>query len=284
METFFEQMMKFSLNVMVSGMETMAESMEEVRQKSEIPGEAENASGADDGYASAMDSVSRLAIVPFIEISKLPFTVFVKTISGATQEFQEQAAAAAGVFTEEEEQTVEEFDREIIPLNPQEAEQEAAAALTLDEEDKYQTTLWQIGRSGRKDFQGKWTSAFDYHLGTDIDEVNSPTIPHFISVPSGPKTIGTTERLNIHFTLERDYKSGELAFIYDRWGGEKDQIYIDDELLAPVSGAGRGMFKHVALSLKDISTGDHVISITTSGETEGHRVDYVKLIGIETSA
>ena len=70
-----------------------------------------------------------------------------------------------------------------------------------------------------------------------------------------------------------------MAFIYDRWGTEKDQVSVNNELLAPIGGAGKGMFKLVALSLKDIPNGDHVITMTTSGETEagGHRIDYLKL-------
>ena len=119
-------------------------------------------------------------------------------------------------------------------------------------------------------------------MGTDIDEINSPGIPHLITVQGRPRSKGATEKLNIHFTLDRDYPNGELAFIYDRWGAEKDQVFVDGELLAPISGAGKGKFKRVALSLKDVSDGDHVITITTSGETEagGHRLDYLKLATI----
>jgi hypothetical protein len=135
-------------------------------------------------------------------------------------------------------------------------------------------------------FPGKWTMAFDYHLGTDIDQINNPTAPLFITVQGGPKSIGATEKFNVHFTLDRDYTNGELAFIYDRWGAEKNQVSVNNELLTPIGGAGKGMFKHVALSLKDIPNGDHVITITTSGETEtgGHRIDYLKLSEIEKSA
>ena len=289
MGSFLEQMMKFSLNAMVSSMDTIAETMHEVQQKSETPDEAENTNGTDEADTSAFSSVSRLAIGPFIEISKLPITVIVNTISEAVQEIQGQAATGNVMHSEEvteNEEVTEDHDREIIPLNERDAALETEATLTEEAEESYQKTLWQIGRPGRNDFQGKWTTAFDYHVGTDIDEVNSPGIPHHITVQGGPKSKGATEKLNVHFTLDRDYPDGELSFIYDRWGAEKDQVFVDGELLAPIGGAGKGMFKHVALSLKDVPNGNHVITITTSGETEagGHRIDYLKLAEIEKSA
>jgi hypothetical protein len=282
MEKFFEQMLKVSLNVMANSMDTIVKTMQEVQQNTETPDEEENTGGPDEG-PSAFSSVSRLAIVPLYEMSKLPINVLVETISGATQEIQKQAGvgrAVHEVFVEEE---VEEHDREIIPLNVHEVELETEATVTEEDEESYNKTIWQIGRPGRNNFQGKWTTAFDYHLGTDIDEVNSPTVPHYITVQGAPKSKGATEMLNIHFTLEHDYSNGDLIFIYDRWGAEKDQVFVDNELLAPIAGAGKGMFKHVALSLKDVPTGAHVITITTSGETEarGHRVDYMKLCEIE---
>jgi len=284
MGDFLEQMMKFSLNVMVSGSENIAKAMQEVQHEAETPDEAEDTSETDEDFTSTFSSLSRLAIVPLFEMSKLPITVLVKTISEATQEIQEQTAAGYEGFSEEE--TAEDFDREIIPLSEREAALETEATLTEEAEESYQINLWQIGRSGRPDFKGKWTTAFDYHLGTDVDEINRPTVPHFITAQGGPKSRGATEKFNVHFTLDRDYTNGELAFIYDRWGTEKDQVFVDNELLAPIGGAGKGMFKHVALSLKDIPNGDHVITITTSGETEagGHRIDYLKLSEIEKSA
>ncbi len=277
MGDFLEQMMRFSLNVMVSGSENIAKAMQEFQQKSETPDEVEDTFETDEDFTSTFSSMSRLSIVPLFEMSKLPITVLVKTISEAAQEIQEQDVGRYEGFSEEE--TAEDFDREIIPLNKREAALETEATLTEEAGESYHKTLWQIGRSGRPDFKGKWTKAFDYHYGTDIDEINSPSVPHFITAQGGPKSIGATERFNVHFTLDRDYTNGQLAFIYDRWGTEKDQVFVDDELLAPIGGAGKGMFKHVVLSLKDIPNGDHVITITTSGETEagGHRIDYLKL-------
>jgi len=280
MEIFFEQMMKLSMNVMVSSIETVAKTMQEIQQKSEILDDAEDTDETDEGQPSAFSNMSRLAIIPFFEMSKLPINVFasmVKTISETRQEIQKQAATGNGVNSGEEN-----YDREIVSLNAQEAALETKAILTEEVEETSKKALWQVGRSGRSDFQGKWTAAFDYHVGTEIDAINSPGIPHFITVQGGLKSKGATEKINIHFGLDRDYPTGELVFIYDRWGAEKDQVLVDGELLAPISGAGKGKFKHVVLSLKDVSNGDHVITITTSGETEagGHRIDYLELAAI----
>lgn len=282
MGSFLEQMMKISLNAVVSGMETIAETMHGVQQKAEAPDEEEN---ADDPYTSAYNSVSRLAIVPLIEIAKLPITVIMKTISEASEGMQGHTDLGHEVPSGEEEEAAG-HDRAVVPLNARETALEAETMLSEEAEEMYQNTIWQIGRPGRSDFQGKWAATFDYRVGTDLDEVNSPGIPHHITVPEGPKSKGATEKLNIQFALDRDYAGGELAFIYDRWGAEKDQVFVDGELLAPVSGVGKGMFKHVALSLKEVSNGNHVITITTSGETEarGHRIDYLKLSEIEKSA
>lgn len=216
-------MMKFSLDAMVLGMESISKTLHEAPQKRETPGEMGHrkmGKGAPDTYG-----------------------------------------------------------REIIPLNREEVALSSLAVLTDEAEDKPTKTLWQIGRSGRSDFEGEWQATFGYYVGRDPDEINHPGIPHFITVPGGPRSKGGTEKLNIHFTLDRDYANGELVFAYDRWGAEKDQVLFDGELVAAVSGAGKGKLKHVALCLKNGSSGDHVLTITTLGGTGsvGHRIDYMKL-------
>jgi hypothetical protein len=274
---FLEQLMKLSIDVMVSSMETITKTMQEIQKKPDTPDETENSDGTDEGQTSSFNNVSRLTVESFLGIFKLPMDVLassVKTIVETTQEMQEQASA------DDSGEVDDDYDLEIVSLTAQEAALESKAILTAEVEEMSEKTLWQIGRSGRIEVQGKWTAAFDYHVGTDIDAINNPGIPHLITVQGGPKSKGATEKLNIHFALDRDYPDGQLAFIYDRWGAEKDQVLIDGELLAPISGPGTGKFKHVALSLKHVSNGDHVITITTSGETEtgGHRIDYLKLL------
>jgi hypothetical protein len=283
MGIFLEQMMKFSMNVMVSSMETIAKTMHEIQQKAESPDPVEDSEETDGGQPSSFGNVSRLAIVPFFEMSKLPITVFasvIKTISQTQQEIREHGAVGNAAHREEE---IENYNKEIVPLSTLETDLETKAIFIEEDEEVSKQTLWQIGRSGRSDFGEKWTAVFNYHVGADIDAIDSPSIPHLITVQGGRKSKGATEKLNIHFTLDRDYSNGELVFIYDRWGGEKDQVFVDEELLAPISGVGKGKFKHVVVSLNDISNGNHVITITTSGETTsgGHRIDYLKLVEIE---
>ena len=176
--------------------------------------------------------------------------------------------------------------REIIPLNREEAALNSLAVLTEEAEDGPVKILWQIGRSGRSDFQAEWQAAFDYTVGRDPDTINHPGIPHFISVPGGPRSQGGTGKLDIHFTLDRDYANGELVFTYDRWGAEKDHVLFDGELLAAVSGAGKGKFKHVALSLPIAPSGIHVLTLTTQGGagSVGHRIDYLKLAETQKTA
>ena len=286
MDVFLEKMLRLSMNVMVTSMETMAKTMHEIQQNSEKSDESEDIYGNDVGQSSAFGNVSKLAIMPFFEMSKIPMNVFasvVETISQAKTEIQPPDAPDDEINTEPEE---ENYDAEVVPLSEEETTQETKAILTEEIEETSQKALWQIGRSGRTELQSRWTATFDYHVGTDIDEINNPTIPHLIAVKGGPKSKGATEKLNIHFSLDRDYQNGELAFIYDRWGAEKDLVFVDDELLTPIAGAGKGRFKHVALSLNNVSTGDHIITITTSGETEAgeHRIDYIKLVEIENPA
>lgn len=282
MDMLLEKMLKLSMNVMVTSMETMAKTMHEIQKKSEVPNESEDIYGKDKDQFSTLNNVSKLAIMPFFEMSKIPMNVFasvVETISQAKQDIQKPDTTDEEMYVEPEE---ENYDKDIIPLSEQEKSLETKATLSEEKEETYSKTVWQIGRSGRMELQNRWTATFDYHVGTDIDEINNPTLPHLITVNGGPKSQGATEKLNIHFTLDRDYQNGALAFIYDRWGAEKDQVFVDDNLLAPIGGPGIGRFKHVALALPEISEGEHTIAITTSGETEAreHRIDYVKLATI----
>ena len=203
------------------------------------------------------------------------FASIMQTISQAEQDIQKQATT-----------DTENYDKEIVSLTMQESALETKFILTEKIEEISKNTLWQIGRSGRSDFQGQGTETFDYHVGMDKDAINSPDLPHIITVQGKPKSKGTTEKLNIHFTLDRNYLKGELAFIYDRWGAEKDQVLVDNKFLTPISGAGIGKLKHVVIGLSDISSGNHVITITTSGNTSAgkHRIDYLKLTTIKNTA
>ena len=275
-------MMKLPVNAMISGMNTITESMQEIQKKSQICRESEDSEETDEGRRSAFRKASRSAMMPYLEMLKLPRSVLLsslKSISETVQELRDRTASGNGARSGE---GGENGAWEPVALTSEEAALESEAVLTEDSARIPRTILWQIGRPGRSDFEGKWTEVFDYEVGTDLDAIHSPAIPHFITVKDGLKSRGATEMLNIHFVIERDYPEGELAFSYDRWGAEKDRVEVDGNLLAAIRGAGKGKFREVALSLPALFTGEHVIAITTSGETEsrGHRVDHFAIAAI----
>ncbi len=283
MGSFLEQMvklpvnmMKFPVNVMASSMETFTKTM------SNIPKSPVKGNGEDCGEADFIEQMSKLPVSMMV----LPVCIMVssmETMAKTMQEIRNGPATRDGTDSGE---TPENNDKGIFQLTSHESALEKIAVLTKRTEEISKKTLWQIGRAGRSDYHGQWKAVFDYHVGSDIDAINHPAIPHFVTVQGGLKFKGATEKINIHFALERNYSNAELAFLYDRWGGEKDEVFVDGELLAPISGAGRGKFKHVALLLNDLLNGKHVISITTSGEKNvgGHRIDCLKLATIEKSA
>ncbi|MFT4639614.1 MAG: hypothetical protein ACI8T1_002939 [Verrucomicrobiales bacterium] len=277
-------MMKLPVDVMVSSMESIIKTMHEIQVKSRMDHAAGDGGEPDDGKTRVVGDVFKHSIMPLLGMFNIPRNVFassMETISKSIKEINEEPAEI--VSDDDQEALVRSFDRCIVPLSLEETKLEKEAIAAESVKGCSRSMLWKIGRSGRIEFHRKWRATFDYRIGEDVDAINSPCIPNFITVRDGPKPSGSTQKLNIHFELERDYSNGELAFIYDRWGGEKDEVFIDGKLLAPVSGAGEGMFKHVELLLKDTSSGKHVISITASGDVDadGHRIDYFELVAFE---
>jgi len=275
-------MMKVPVNAMVTGMNTITESMQEIKKKSRSCRESEDSEETDEGRKSAFREASRSVMMPYLEMLKLPRNVLLsslKSISETGQELRGQIVSENGAMSGNE---CENSDWEPVDLTLEEVALETEAVLTEDSAESPRTILWQIGRSGRSDFEGKWTEVFDYEVGTDLDAINSPEIPHFVTVKGGPKRRGATEVLNIHFVIERDYPEAELAFSYERWGAEKDRVEVDGNLVAAIRGAGKGKFRQVTLSLPALSAGEHIVAITTSGETEarGHRVDRFAIAAI----
>lgn len=275
-------MMKLPVNAMVSSMNTITESMQEIQKKSRTCRELEDSEETDEGRRSAFRKASKSAMMPYLEMFKLPRSVLLsglKSISETVQELRDPTASENGARTGE---GGENGAWEPVELTSEEAALESEAVLSEDSAIIPRTILWQIGRPGRSDFQGKWTEVFDYEVGLDLDAIHNPAIPHLITVKDGPRCTGATEQLNIRFSIERDYPEGELAFNYDRWGAEKDRIELDGNLLAAIRGAGKGKFRQVALLLPALSTGEHIIAITTGGETEsrGHRIDHFTIATI----
>jgi len=269
-------MMKLPVNAMVTGMHTITDSIQEIKKNSRARRESEDSEATEEGRRSAFREASRSAMLPYLEMLKLPRSVLLSSFNSISETVQDLRGQTLSENGARSGKGGENGSWEPVELTLEEAALESEAVLTEASAEIPREILWQVGRPGRSDFQGKWTEVFDYEVGADLDAIHSPEIPHFITVKGGPKRRGSTEVLNIHFVMERDYSEGELAFSYDRWGAEKDRVEIDGQLLAAIRGAGKGKFREVALSLPDLSIGEHVIAITTSGETEsrGHRADH----------
>lgn len=281
-------MMKLPVNVMNSSMKTVTESMQEIQRKTKANAEvdSEECEESGEGKSSAFRKASQTAMMPYLEVFKIPRSVLassVKSIAETMQEIRNQPESTNGEVSEA---GTDDCRGAAVPLTPDESALEAALILTEEAANVPGALLWQVGRPGRADFQGKWVANFDYEIGADLDAIDNPALPHFITVGGRAKTRGATARLNLHFSLERDHPPGELVFSYDRWGAEKDLVALDGALLVAVRGAGKGKFKSVAISLPGLSSGAHIISVTATGQTEagGHRLDHLKLVSVTERA
>ncbi|MEC4817306.1 MAG: LamG-like jellyroll fold domain-containing protein [Scytonema sp. PMC 1069.18] len=147
--------------------------------------------------------------------------------------------------------------------------------------------LWQIGRpgDGSKEFltKGAWSEEYDYTVGSDADSINHPSIPGIITAPEArkPSKSISTDKLNIDFTLERDYGQGQLILFYNFYGSEEDSLFLNGELLTKIVGVGEGKLKENEIPLGALAAGKHRLSITTNGGKDGkHSIDYLKLQAI----
>ena len=130
----------------------------------------------------------------------------------------------------------------------------------------------------------------EYTIGTDDEneEINSPSIPGFLSPP--PDNICdiderddctyATVQIDIIFTLDCDYyEDDEFTLVYGRFGVEADDIFLDGDFLDRVSGT-EGKYDRYDFSLGELKSGQpHTISIVL-GEPEGvgHYIDYIQLV------
>jgi hypothetical protein len=154
--------------------------------------------------------------------------------------------------------------------------------------------VWQIGKpDGAVDpIQGAaeypatraYTEEFDYYVGTDSDPINSPSMPGYIGPANvcdfagGRPCTDTTANLNIHFGLACNYDNGELTLVYDRYGSEADDLYLDGDWFANVS-ATEGGFHPFSFDLGAVPSGNHTITIEYAGggSGNGHYIDYLQL-------
>jgi hypothetical protein len=158
-------MMKLPVNAMVSSMNTITESMQEIQKKSRTCRESVDSEETDEGRRSAFRKASKSAMMPYLEMFKLPRSVLLsglKSISETVQELRDRTASENGARSGE---GGENGAWEPVELTSEEAALESEAILSEDSAIIPRTILWQIGRPGRSDFQGKWTEVFDYEVG-----------------------------------------------------------------------------------------------------------------------
>lgn len=158
------------------------------------------------------------------------------------------------------------------------------------------STIWQIGQEnsalgpipGSLEFpaDGIFTSYFTYVVGTDVDSINNPSAPGYLSLvnladidPLRPP-VNTTTELEITFHLDQDYT--DLFLYYGRWGSENDKIAsetLDFEELVP--GLGENVYANHIFDLGSAASGDHSIEFVylPTGANNGHYIDYLRLEG-----
>ena len=147
-------------------------------------------------------------------------------------------------------------------------------------------TLWQIGKpddAGKEFVQaGGWKAEFNYTVGSDEDPINQPSIPAtLVATEHKPKPKRySTDKLNIRFTLDRNYDDGELTLFYDFFGSQIDTILLDSEKLIEIQGVGKGKIKQNQIPLTALGSGEHELTITTakSKNQNAHMIDYLKLV------
>lgn len=154
-------------------------------------------------------------------------------------------------------------------------------------------TLWQIGQSGKGDRKfgrtGGWQAEFTYVIGSDDDPINQPHMP-LLLVVSDPqaklkgnrKKLLSTNKLNIQFTLTRNYNADELTLFYDFFGSETDTLFVDGERVTELVGVGEGKLRQTQIPLPALSAGEHTLTLTTAGGVGdgAHWIDYLKLDGV----
>ncbi|MBS0017453.1 MAG: patatin-like phospholipase family protein [Arthrospira sp. SH-MAG29] len=149
--------------------------------------------------------------------------------------------------------------------------------------------LWQIGTSSKRlkvSSLGVWTPEYNYNIGSDADPIQSPSLPTILTAPDAekPPRVASTDRLNIHFQLSRNYQEGELTLFYHRDGSGEDWLFLDGILLIRIWGAGENQKRQTELRLGSLSQGEHTITLTTAKGKGKHRIYELKLVaGVSVS-
>ncbi len=162
-------------------------------------------------------------------------------------------------------------------------------------------TIWQIGIphgsvnpiAGSAEYPytpydgiGYFTPTFNYYVDSDNPFDLNPDAPGYLSNMSLGAIVGLNDRrnrtdatslFNIFFTPGVCLLDPWL--IYDRYGSERDIVYLDGIELANLSIDIEENFRHFAFNLPDLSAEQHVISIAYNdgGADNGHYIDYIQM-------
>jgi hypothetical protein len=135
--------------------------------------------------------------------------------------------------------------------------------------------LWKIGRAGRKCPNLHWSKSYTYTVGSDADPLNHPAIPEYLVPASAEKRENGTSELTLSFRIDSDWEGTSLVFSYQRWGGGKDLVFLDNNLRSAISGLGTRRMRNVHIILPPLDSGGHSITLRSDSSIAaiGYRVD-----------
>ncbi|MGJ5672751.1 MAG: hypothetical protein ACR9NN_03905 [Nostochopsis sp.] len=153
-------------------------------------------------------------------------------------------------------------------------------------------TLWQIGRErSRMNIEpkhGNWFSEYNYTIAIDRDPLDSPTIPQLIAIPQTQNSSNgtfSTGKLNIYFTLERNYRADELTLFYGCFGLQETRFLLDGKpLLIPALKSSSEELQQLEIPFPATTIGDHILTITVSGKEKNpdyQVISYLKLEALQ---
>ncbi len=150
-------------------------------------------------------------------------------------------------------------------------------------------TLWQIGRKIEsveiEPKQGKWFAEYNYTLEIDSDPIDNPKIPQLIAIPrtsQGQSETFSTGKLNIYFTLDRNYRADELTLFYGCFGSQSTRLYLDGQLLTPVLESTTAELQRMEIPVPATTVGDHILTITVSGKQQDADYQVINYLKLET--
>lgn len=150
-------------------------------------------------------------------------------------------------------------------------------------------TLWQIGRDnspGKIAPQaGNWLAEYNYTVEIDRDPIDHPSIPQLLAIP----TILTTEqeclatgKLNIYFSLDRNYQTDELKLFYGCFGKQENRFLLDGQALFNLKVQSNSKeLQQIEITLPEMTAGDHILTITVSGEQQNQDYQVISYLKLE---